>query len=495
VIRLELLTALVAIPCLMQTPQPVPLAAVGIEASLGGQTFALQERVPLRLVIHNLSVVPISVSDPTSSVQIHLRLPSGQETSIDVGHAFRGPGVPDISVPVGVPPHNNRQFEFDVGGLVNLDQPGTYSLRVEYEWRPGATWQSADLPFTLTKPAPMFLTITPSEASRGGYHTAMWAEREGDTARVLASEFRIQDLPPRVEGAREIARVPATTIPSLSMEPPQLPFAGRWIAWIREGRLYTLYDSQMSVERIAPSSVPLPAANSTLIDPLLADQPPGEGRPAVAAGMVLRGTKGAEFQLAEVDRSGQARFLSPIPLAGDVIRGWATSVNAANRVFVIALQVANQIQVVGISCAKGRACSSPFLLLRTDEGLLDGDIRPGPAQQLFIGLLLKQGANWKRLTLARSASGQVTLPVETPLRGCDGAVAIKARLDEAGKLGVAYLCNQQIHYAPPAGNEAAGIGKPLAEQVKFFELTFRPNLPPAFLLYLAQSGPEFAAIP
>ena len=489
------LLALVAAAYLMQISQPATSEPVGIDASLGGQSFAFRELLPLRLVIHNLSAAPLSVPVPTSTIQIHLRLPSGKETSINLADALQEPGVPNIPGSVSVPAHSDRQFEWDVAKLANLDKPGAYSLRVEYAWKTGTTWRSADLPFNLAKPAPKFLTVTPSEASRGGYHTAIWAEQAGDAERVLASEFRIQDANPRIEGAREISRVPLEAAPALSMEPPQKPFPGRWMAWIRQGRFYSLYDAQTPADRTAPNSVSLATANVTLIDPLLANQPPDQGRPGFAAGIVLRGTEGTQFQLVEVDRNGQARLSPVMSVPGDLIQGWATALDAASRVFVLALQTQNQIQIVETVCPKGRACSTPFTLLRTDGELLGSDIRPGPARQLFVGLLLKQGAGWKRLTLARSASGVASAPAETSLSACGGATTIKARLDQGGQLGVAYLCNQQLLYVPPEGNAATEIGKSLAGQVKFFDFTFRPNLPPAFLLYSAQTGPEFAAIP
>jgi hypothetical protein len=108
--------------------------------------------------------------------------------------------------------------------------------RLQALGRPGAIWRSGDLPFSLSSPAGTFLTVTASEAYRRGYQAALWGERQGGVQRILMAGFRIQDETPQLSGAREIARVPVGIVPTLSMEPPGLPFPGRWMAWTDSGR-------------------------------------------------------------------------------------------------------------------------------------------------------------------------------------------------------------------------------------------------------------------
>lgn len=489
-----------AVSAAAQTPPP-PVSPVEIEAQLIGRAFALRQAVPLRLTVRNRSAAPISIPDPREGgnpLRLFLRLPSGR--SVSASGEQEMPGVPSIPAPAQVPARNQRDFDFDLLQLFPIASPGGYSLRVEYRWRPGAVWRSAEMPFTIGSAtpagsaAPAFLLVQGSEASRSGRHTVLWGESAGAMQSILASSFRVQDDLVQLPSAQDIAHIPADVIPALSIGPPQSPFPDRWLAWIHGGRLNLLYHSDSLPLRLAPPPVPLPAGSASLIAPLLLDRIPANGRPAVAAGIVLSGPGGSRFQLAEIDSGGRSRWAAPVPLSGQFLKGWATLIGPGLRLFVTAQRTARGLYLTGIFCPVASPCGSPVALYGGDAERIAADVRPGPGGAAFVGALFERAGTWRRVTFSAAPSGLVSQSAEAVLPGCPDVLAVRARLDSSGGLGVVYACRQQLFYIAPRQNAAKPVAAP-QPQAPLFDLAFRPDSRRAVLVYLAENGPQTLDLP
>jgi hypothetical protein len=485
--RRALWCALAVSAAAAQAPQPAG-SNVEIEAQLGGRNFAPHQSVPLRLTVRNRSAIPIFVPNPTTggnSLRLHLRLPSRQMVSASGYREM--PGVPPIPTPAQIPVNDQRQFDLDLIQLFPIAQAGGYSLQVEFEWKTGSIWRSAELPFTIGSAAPVFLRVEASDASRAGQHAVVWGEREAGSQTILTSTFRVQDDPIQLPPAQEIARIPDGLVPAFSTGPPRSPYPDRWVAWIYQGSLNLLYHSDTVSRRLSPRAVALRSGNASVIDPMLIDRIPDQGRPDAAAGIVGSGPRGAEFQLAEIDPAGKTQLLAPIVLGGRFLGGWATTTTSGVRFFVAAVQTAQDLQFAGISCPGAGACSSSVGLYRTNLELLAADLRPGPNSSALFGVLLKQGSIWRRITFSAGSAGIVVEPTETVLTPCQGASAVRARLDSGGGLGVVYVCNQEVFYAPSRATTASVAARP-GSRVSLLDFVYLLDLPRAVLLYMAEKG-------
>ena len=484
-----------AVSAAAQTPPPG--SPVEIEAQLVGHSFALHQAVPLRLTVHNRSAAPIVVPDPTEGgnpLRLYLRFPSGK--SVTASGERQMPRVPSIPAPAQIPARNQRYFDFDLLRLLPVASPGAYSLRVEYQWRSGAVWRSAEMPFTIGSAAPVFLVVQAGEASRSGRHTVFWGEAAGATQRILSSSFGVQDDPVQLPAAQDIAHIPADVIPAFSIGAPQSPFPDQWLAWIHDGRLNLLYHSDSLSMRLAPPPVRLPAGNASLIGPLLLHRIPANGRPAVTAGIVISGAGGSQLQLAEIDSSGRPRWAAPVPLPGQFLKGWATLTGSGLRFFLISERTASELQWTGLFCRAGSPCGPPVALYAGNaEGVgIAADVRPGPGGAALIGVLFQRAGTWRRVTLSATPSGQVSQPVvEAVLPVCTDASAIQARLDSFGRLGVIYDCRGQVFYIAPRENSVKPVVVP--QTAPLLDLAFRPDSRRAVLVYFADNGPQALDLP
>ena len=423
-----------------------------IQAFLPQQIFAVGEKIPLTLAVSNPEPEVISVIDPRRGgkyFRLRIMVAPDEWRVVTMAEALSAPGVPVIVTQVQVPVGGKWDFDFDLSKLTSLDQPGSFALVVEYEWLPGQVWTSSPIPFWIVSSASGSLVITPSEATRAGYHSLVWVQGNGDEGRALMLDFRIQQLTPPIKGAIEIARVKPSSPLTLSMSPAGSPFPDRWVGWISDERVYFSYWARAEQDRLAAASFSTGGFQPQLIRPILASSAPDEGRPGCLIGLLFRSAGGQQMVGVEVNADGQYRLLNHQPLGGMVKEAWATAPGDGVRLFVFASQSRQTVEILSVSCLLGEGSRAPMSWFSTEGEFLAGDVRVMPDHTVRVGILLNRGEEWERLTFDAPPSGQMPVPSAARFKPGPQAVAARARIDGNGDLHSLFLRDGALHYAPP----------------------------------------------
>lgn len=465
-----------------------------IKAELGREYFAMGERIPLVLSVTNKGTEVSPVADPRrggDSLMILLMMPNGQERGLTIGEALGEPGVPEILVDMRIPPGREQLFEFDLAKLTRFDRPGNYRAKLIYIWKKGEMpWNSAELDFVIKPPAGTLLEATPTESSVNGSYGVLWTEKEGDRARVLLLDYQLQNPVAEVRGAREIARIPLAAAPVLSMEPGGLPFSEKWMAWTSQQQLHVLYHADTVENQLGPRAIPLSGIEPRLVRPLLAEPAPDEGRPGCMIGVVTGGSTGTgSLTPVEINEKGEPRVLAAKSLQGTVLEAWATAPTPSKPMFILAIRVGENLDVLSLNCPWRGTVGEPTVLLSMHAELLAGDVRATFDGQAYVGLLLKRDEKWERMSFVVPKRGTQVEPTITPLQAGRGATAARARLDGSGRLHVLLRRNDRIGYVPPGENWDTLLDDRLVGAGTFFDLLLPPEFPATLIYYDDKRGP------
>lgn len=450
------------------------LPGLDIDARVDGASFALRERIPLIVTLTNTGSSVVRVPDPVASDgdawALVLTRPDGSATRLPLNQTGVPAGGMRQILMLGVLPSEPLVLRFNVASLFHLIAPGDHSLVVECTLSPGQTYRSSDIPFTLRAPSPpAFFEVAPAEAASRGYQAIVWAE---GGSRALQFDDGQRPLDPF--GAHPVASVPAGARPVVSTAVAGQPQMDRWLAWLSaDGSLVTTFTTETPGRAVAPRTSPLPPAGAPfhILSPVLADNeysapaadvdadaeteeeapaPP----PTASIGLLGAGASGGmDLVLARVDASGAALFERPVPFSQlppeKVLGAWATSPSVWSRVFVVALPAPSGVLVRGVSI-QPRAAVVPVDLatIDADEFLL-GDVRCDLRGQVWIGLLVRRGAKWARVSFTppvRDKDKDLRTEILDP---GPGAQVAAIRLDTEGRLHVVYRASGELRYAGP----------------------------------------------
>jgi hypothetical protein len=468
-----------------------------IQAFLTGQTFAVGEMIPLRLIASNPGPEAISITDPRRGgkyFRLRIKVATGEWRTVTMDEVLSVPGVPPIIGQVQAPVAYKWNFEFDLTALTKMDQPGGYALVVEYEWQPGKIWNSPPIPFRIVMPKSGLLVVMPSEATRTGYHGLVWLHADGGEVRALLLDFRIQEPIPPIQGAVEIARLKANSALTLSMSPAGLPFPDRWVAWVEGERVCFSYWARTEQDRMPSRFFSVGGIQPELIRPVLASRAPDEGRPGCLIGLLLRSATGQQMVSVEVHPDGQFQISQPQGVGGIVRDAWATALSDGLRLFVFACQSDQSLHILSISCAPGQQCQTPMSWFRTEGVFLAGDIRVALDRSVRVGLLLDRGNEWERLTFVSPMPGQLPEPVSTPLKHPPGAAAVRVRLDGKGNLHTLFLSDGALKYVPPLSQTVVGSYQRPVVAGNSADLLISPDGQVVLVYYDFEKGPTFLRV-
>ena len=465
-----------------------------IQAKLARKDFAVGESVPFTLSVANPSATELlAVADPRrggDSLRFTVGFPNGQELSFTTGEALQAPGVKQIPIDMRVPPNVRQDFEFDLTEWIRFEKPGSYRLKVGYEWKKGEPPWSSEVTFVINSPTGSFLEAVPAEAARMGYYGLLWSEADDNQGRVLLADYRIERPLLDVRRAREIAKLPMGAAPSLSMSPAGLPFSERWLAWVVKDQLHTVYHADTLENKLPLSTTPLPGPEFKLVSPPLSEAAPDEGRPGCMIALVTPGSASAGTLLpVEINRRGQARMLSAPPLPGAVLDAWATSTATSNPTFILAVRVGNSLELLAVTCPWKSTGGTSKSLLSIEGELLGGDVRATLDEHLQIGLVVKRGATRERLSFTITLPGAKVEPITSPLFTDEDTTVVRARLDERAQLHLLLRNRQRLSYVPPDANAEVWSDSRPAESGKSFDLLLRPGFPAALVYYDTTHGP------
>ena len=471
---------------------------LNIQAGLAAQTFALGEKVPLALAITNPGPEGGSAVDPRAGgrfLRFYVTVPGGGRRTFTMEEATAAPGVPPLVPKIQCPPEYRWDIEFDLSNLTPLNQPGMWSVMLEYEPEPGRKWTSAEMPFVILPPAGASLELAPDDSAFSAQRTLIWVEKVGGTGRVLAMPMERRIYAPAVlHSATEIGRSHADASPAASTSPANLPYPDRWIAWVNKRRLFAFYWSLEPGWRLQPVHTDL-GFDPILIRPLLAGSPPDEGRSTCLVGMFWPGAAGSGLTAVELGADGTGRMLPAMNLEGIAQAAWATTPAPAARIFVLALAAGNRTDLVLVACPAGGGLQRPRTLFSAEGKFAAGDMRVMPDGKIGVGVIVQSGEEWKRITLRTPLIPMGGEPVvETILPGA-GARPLCARLDAAGGLHWVYWREKIVHYMAPGASESSFLSQRLAQYGSHFNISLREGSPASALLYYdSERGPCFVRI-
>jgi len=464
-----------------------------------GLAFAPGERVPFSLTVGNDGPDFVHVPDPFrsgSSLALHLCRPSGRTDVLRLDDLLPPLGISPRLVKYGIPPRDEVAFNADIAQLFSLSESGRYTLVVEYTLFDDRTWCSPEIVFERDPPAGVFLDVTPNEGAGVGIHGVIWVERSPRGERAILFDDRRQSR--SVVGARELAPLSGAE-PALSSSPSGVPFSERWAAWISGDQVHALFyaHGDLKLTLVAPPFLlPNGALAPRFVRPLLAEPAPYEGgRPRCALGMLAANALGGkDFYLFELDRDGAATWVALVPMAGAVVTGFALAPTERDRLFAFVLVSGGWVHVIAVSAPwDGGPPGAPSEWhVEAADGFLVGDLRARPDGSVRMGLVLRRGAEWRRVVFTPpTASGYPAQDVSVEaFDPPPGAEAVRARLDSEGRLHMLYRRAGELAYVPPGASAATWSRDHLGERAfETAHLILRPGARARLVVYDADHGP------
>lgn len=501
-----------------------------------GGAFLLREAIPLTVVLSapgpDAPIVPDPLGGDKDSMVPVLTLPDGTEKRISLFRttARRGGHAPDTRYMIL--PGEDTLLVFNIASLFEITTPGDYAVHVETDWDPQAVSPARDTSpkqaFTVRAPgAPRFLELVPSEAAARGFHALVWGE-QGTSMLSYSYGPRMLDR----WGARPIGEGPDRGRPILSVARAGAPQSDRWVCWISDGQSLTaLFDTEEAARCVAPVTTALPpscrgakaVAPALAEDPVFvpmpddADTPAPDPPPPAALGLITDSAGGGvDLVLAHVHSDGTATFDRGILVSADrapdeVCFAAASATSAGHRVFVFVIPAATsggfvarglaippsapspQTPTGALTSGPGAPAAVDLAMIAGDE-VIGGDVRADLGGRVNVGVLVRRGAQWMRVTFTPPAGDVIA---EDPIDPPRDAQAVACRLDAEGKMHVVFRAPptrtspEMLCYVPPGHRAPTWSDARVAAKGSLAHIHVRETSGPVLVYHDSDAGLGF----
>ena len=469
-------------------------------------------RIAVALLMRNVGSEVCYVPDPlrgTRALALHLRYPSGSSRTHVIGDETPPPGTHLLPINRAVPAGGEAVFDIELTRYLEISSAGRYSLELEFRFADGTTWRSPPLEFERMSPAGSYLSVMAADSAGYGYYAVLWQERGPQCQTVLFDDDGHRH---DIEGAEIVAHdMPVGAEVVMSQYPAALPFSEYWLAWIAGGQLgvrfYAHGDPELGMAE-RQHALPDGLAAARLVQPLLADRVPDEGRPHFTVGMISgEQLNAATLTILRLTPDGGIAAGASVQLPGRPVGSWAISPREGERYFVVALEMAAGFRVVAYSSNAQALLGNMRVWHESAGSLMAGDVRADLEGRTFMGLLVSSNAGRIRVTFAAPGMDDATRfpPRREAVTVPEVVESMCARLDATGRLHLLYtspsppmsaVAGQErqrgllLHYVAPS--EAAAnwsSARSAALQPWSVRLILRPKLRPFLLAYDVDTGP------